>query len=177
MCQCSGHYYGNVFPSGDKSLPEWFNPVECLAIEGGERSALEVTENEVIFRSPHAELHIQRGETRSCTRYYSIEWKVIHACGEEASGRSVFPEELVLAAFGLGDIELPPCARFLVEQYDSNIGAQGRFIRKGNFLNIPCPGTGKAGDPNLSLFITDRIQNCVKTFLQHEPEDVQSELC
>lgn len=42
---------------------------------------------------------------------------------------------------------------------------QGAFIRYGNFLNIPSPGTGHDGDPNISILIDGPIRRAVRQLL------------
>tara|TARA_B100000745_G_scaffold298696_1_gene247921 strand:- start:5487 stop:5894 length:408 start_codon:yes stop_codon:yes gene_type:complete len=39
------------------------------------------------------------------------------------------------------------------------------YVRKGNFLNIPRPGNGRDGDPNMSVLITPEIQLAVKKLI------------
>lgn len=46
-------------------------------------------------------------------------------------------------------------------------GIQGKYARTGPFLNIPCMGTGKEGDPNASILISARISSALMSFLAH----------
>ena len=39
---------------------------------------------------------------------------------------------------------------------------QGLFIGRGPYLNFPGPGTGEDGDPNISVFVTEEIQDAVR---------------
>ncbi len=55
---------------------------------------------------------------------------------------------------------------WLVGRYGGNSAVQSKFIRWGNFLNIPCPGTGHDGDPNVSIYVTDEIREAVRKLLE-----------
>lgn len=48
----------------------------------------------------------------------------------------------------------------------ANFGVEGLFIRRGNFLNIPCPGSGVDGDPNMSIRLTAHIREKIGRFLR-----------
>ena len=59
-------------------------------------------------------------------------------------------------AFGLADY-LPPEAASLILCYGGTAAAPGKFLRYERWLNIPCPGTGADGDPNLSIEVSQEI--------------------
>ena len=63
-------------------------------------------------------------------------------------------------AFGLSDEVLEGSA-WLVESYTAQSAAQGKYIRLGKFLNIPCAGTGHDGDPNVSIVINPDMRDAV----------------
>lgn len=42
---------------------------------------------------------------------------------------------------------------------------RGLFIGKGPYLNIPGPGTGEDGDPNISVLVTANVREAVKELL------------
>lgn len=53
------------------------------------------------------------------------------------------------------------------EQHGLTAGIQGKYARKGPYLNIPCMGTGKEGDPNASVLISRKVSDALMAFLAH----------
>ncbi|HEY0010946.1 MAG TPA: hypothetical protein VGB97_03495 [Candidatus Paceibacterota bacterium] len=51
----------------------------------------------------------------------------------------------------------------------ADAGERGEFCRTKGYLNIPHPGIGHPGDPNLSLLITEDIRKAVEDFLAWVP--------
>lgn len=54
---------------------------------------------------------------------------------------------------------------WLLKQYRGTAAAQGKFLRQNRYLNIPGPGTGRDGDANLSVFVSDEIMTGVRAML------------
>jgi hypothetical protein len=55
---------------------------------------------------------------------------------------------------------------WLLDRYGGDSAAQGFYIRWRNCLNIPCPGTGHDGDPNISVTLSDDIKEAVRQLLE-----------
>ena len=68
-----------------------------------------------------------------------------------------FTRDDVRSAFGLID-DSGKYGKWLIDRYGAEAAEQMKYIRWGNFLNIPCPGTGNYGDPNISIKINGDIQ-------------------
>lgn len=64
------------------------------------------------------------------------------------------------AAFGLSD-ESGDFGDWLIERYRADSAEQRLWIRYGNQLNIPGPGTGHDGDPNISIELDGDIKKAV----------------
>lgn len=95
-----------------------------------------------------------------------VDWEVAQCkpYQEGVRGRVRFNDEDLAAAFGLSQSS----GRFgerLIEQFGADSADQGKYIRWKGFLNIPCPGTGHDGDPNVSIHIDSKIQNAVQKLL------------
>ena len=95
-----------------------------------------------------------------------VDWEVVQCkpYEEGVRGRSRFNDDDLAAAFGLSESS----GRFgdwLIAQFGAEVANQGKYIRWKNFLNIPCPGTGNDGDPNVSIHLDDKIQNAVQQLL------------
>ena len=41
----------------------------------------------------------------------------------------------------------------------------GKYIKHGSYLNIPGPGTGNDGDPNVSIYLDEALVSNVRAFL------------
>lgn len=94
-----------------------------------------------------------------------VDWEVVQyqPYEEGVRGRSHFNDEDVAAAFGLS--ESGKFGEWLIKQFGADSASQGKYIRWRNFLNIPCPGTGHDGDPNVSIHLDEEIQNAVRQLL------------
>lgn len=54
----------------------------------------------------------------------------------------------------------------LARRFAVDVALAGAFVRKGNFLNIPCLGDGLDGNPSISIFISKEIADAVHKLLQ-----------
>lgn len=91
-----------------------------------------------------------------------VEWEVIlHKAHEEVSrGRRHFSKAQLAAAFGLS-LESGDYGQWLLDRYGADSAEQALYIRWGRFLNIPCPGTGHDGDPNVSIELDEEHYHAV----------------
>ncbi len=96
-----------------------------------------------------------------------VDWEVEHYVpyGIKAQGRCHFTDEDLGIAFGLMVSPIPD--ERIVDQYGIVSFRQGKYIRLNNFLNIPCPGTGHDGDPNVSIELDEEIREAILKLL-HE---------
>lgn len=95
---------------------------------------------------------------------WSVDWEVIRSQSEKSGGRILMTKEQMQAAFGLSD-ESGNAGNWLIQQYGADSADQGSYIRWGKFLNIPCPGTGHDGDPNVSIELDEEMKNAVRQLL------------
>ncbi|MCX6813615.1 MAG: hypothetical protein NT078_00045, partial [Candidatus Azambacteria bacterium] len=79
-----------------------------------------------------------------------VDWEVnqYKPYKEGVLGRSRFNDDELAAAFGLSD-NSGNFGDWLIERFGADSAEQGKYIRWKTFLNIPCPGTGNDGDPNV----------------------------
>lgn len=94
-----------------------------------------------------------------------VEWEVVQSPGAKVNGSIVLSPDELRAAFGLSE-ESGDFGDWLLAEYGGDSAEQGKFIRWKNFLNIPCPGTGHDGDPNVSVELDEDIQNAVRQLLK-----------
>jgi hypothetical protein len=95
---------------------------------------------------------------------WRVEWKIAFSQDSKAGGCISMTTEELRAAFGLSNMS-GHFGDWLIECYGADAAEQGKFIRWGNFLNIPGPGTGHDGDPNISIHIDDKIKETVGKLL------------
>ncbi|OGY29452.1 MAG: hypothetical protein A3F35_01055 [Candidatus Woykebacteria bacterium RIFCSPHIGHO2_12_FULL_45_10] len=97
---------------------------------------------------------------------WGLRWKVGQSVPFRIEGSLVFTDQELSAAFGLIDyVEQEPDCLWVINQFGGNSTAAGKFLRWKEFLNIPGPGTGRAGDPNLSVRITQEMKDAVLQLL------------
>jgi hypothetical protein len=94
------------------------------------------------------------------TMSFSLHWSLIHSRGRVAGTIYMFADVLA-AIFGMTDV-IPLGSESFVTKYKATTGVRGIFLRQGNYLSLPCPGTGADGDPNISLYLTPEIRTAVE---------------
>ena len=94
-----------------------------------------------------------------------VEWEVENGIFKKVNGSTVFTRDELRAAFGLSD-DSGKFGGWLIDQYGADSAQQGVYIRWKDFLNIPCPGTGHDGDPNISIHLDDEIKIAVRQLLE-----------
>jgi len=95
-----------------------------------------------------------------------VDWRVSTNKAFEVGGRGrvYLGDDDLKAAFGL------PVDDFYnddetIERYGGQMASRGKFIRWSGYLNIPCPGTGHDGDPNVSIEVDDNMRQAVAQLL------------
>lgn len=111
-----------------------------------------------------ASVGISRDSARYRSPLWRVKWTVGFGHGFSSGDISVTGEEL-RAAFGLSE-ESGCFGDWLIERYGADSAEQGKYIRWGCFLNIPCPGTGHDGDPNVSIELDDTIKEAVDLLMR-----------
>ncbi len=107
---------------------------------------------------------------------YLVDWRVIHSGGLDTpytGGRIEIDRTELVQMFRISDEHTEDTDQWLIERYGGTVATQGKFLRSGKYLNIPCPGTGHDGDPNISVFVTDEIRNAVTFMLARQDRPQQ----
>lgn len=115
-----------------------------------------------ILQGSAAELIVTRKRT-----LWLVSWKVIQSPDEQTIGQVLFSNDDLLVAFGFSGYNFHPGSEWLIEQYGGTVARQGKYIRYKNFLNIPCPGTGNDGDPNISIELGEEIMKAAVQLVYH----------
>jgi len=88
-------------------------------------------------------------------RNYHVSWQIIHwMSNDKTTGELTFSEDDLSVAFRLTE-----------KNSDLEQECEGKYFRFKNYLNIPCPGTGDDGDPNISIYLSREIKNAVRKFI------------
>jgi len=94
--------------------------------------------------------------------HWLVEWSVLERAYPNwmTNGRRLLSIQDLSAAFGQTNAHTLQDAEFIA-RFEADAGKIGLYLRKGDYLNIPGPGTGELGDPNLSLVLTSEIKESV----------------
>lgn len=94
-------------------------------------------------------------------------WEVKQSQNEGVNGRALFTPDELRAAFGLPtDLKTSTDDGTFFGRPGVDFAVQGKFARRGNYLNIPCTGTGHDGDPNVSIEVTEEMQEALRQLLK-----------
>ena len=121
----------------------------------------------LVLKASAAEVSIIKASvTYPDTKGWIVDWEVVEsvAYDEKSSGRRHFSDIELRRAFGLVSIS-DGFEGWLFNKYGAEYGEQGKYIRWRRYLNIPGPGTGHDGDPNVSIEIDETIREAVKKML------------
>lgn len=106
---------------------------------------------------------IERKQGIPGTFYFDVTWETKSMIDSHSDyqihGKIFLTKSEFEGAFGLIDDYQDKDSRWLTQRYGADSVSQGKFIRYQSFLNIPSPGTGKLGDPNASILITEEIRS------------------
>jgi hypothetical protein len=129
---------------------------------------LDLAKHILVLEASAAKVTIQKASILfSEAPAWFVDWEVVQSRPSQSGtkGRTWFRDEDLKAAFCLSD-DTGEFSGWLIERFGGISANQGRYIRWKRFLNIPCPGTGHDGDPNISIYIDDDIQNAVHHLLR-----------
>jgi hypothetical protein len=141
--------------------PNWFNP-HGLKMSLGDYPICQVThENEVLVGSNVARLQIRPSMVNQGK--YQVLWQINHGPGEFVQGQVQLTKGELEEAFEL--CPNPPRNVF-AEHINVDAAIQGHYVRKNRWLTIPAPGPGFDGDPNISIFVTDDLQDAVRKLIK-----------
>ena len=128
-------------------------------------SECDVAAGRMTLAGSAAELKVARAKDREG---WYVTWKVTHNQLQISEGRLWMDDVDFQGAFGIADI-IRVGSLWLAERYGASSATQGLFIRFQRFLNIPCPGTGHDGDPNISIELDDAIRKAASDLLEYAP--------
>ncbi|MSR71167.1 MAG: hypothetical protein EXS50_00635 [Candidatus Taylorbacteria bacterium] len=96
---------------------------------------------------------------------YILSYTITHSLDTSNTGKIWMSKEDLEAAFGINDKCEAFGGQWLADEYGADVAHQGKYIRYGIFLNIPGPGTGADGDPNVSIQVSANMIEMIKSIL------------
>lgn len=125
----------------------------------------ESTPGHLVIKGSAAELSITSAtllnlQLRSKGPDWMVDWRVEHSPHDYATGQTLMDLDTLKTAFGFNHTTTG-YSEWLIHRYGGTAAEQGHFIRWNQYLNIPGPGTGADGDPNVSLKLNDSIKKSV----------------
>ncbi len=146
----------------------WYFPIWCH--HHGNKMRVEQLDEQnrtLVISGSAAKVMIRRASSvYPDAKGWFVDWEVVQCkpYEEGVRGRSQFNDGDLQAAFGLSK-NSGKYGQWLIDQFGADVADQGKYIRWRNFLNIPCPGTGHDGDPNVSIHLDEQIQDAVRRLL------------
>lgn len=147
--------------SGRKKMPEWWHK------DGYEMEVerIDKDKNMILIVGMRTRVKIIPRSIPSGGGWF-VEWEKAKNLFEWIRGRILFTSDDLKAAFGLRGA-FGESDDWLIKRFGPEVIAiHGEYIRQGNFLCIPCFGTGHNGDSNVSVFITEAIQDAIRKLLE-----------
>lgn len=96
---------------------------------------------------------------------YLVNWNIKHDKSANVSGKTWISSDDIERVFGIRN-SIPESGEWLIERFGGTTASQGAFIRYREFLNIPGPGTGHDGTANVSILLTQEIQQAARILLE-----------
>lgn len=110
-----------------------------------------------------AGLAVRLRNTNSPYRWEII-WSVRHGADELDVGNRIFSDKDLEGAF-LNDGSTEG-GEAIIAEHGGSSAHQGYYLRFKRYLNIPGPGTGHDGDPNISIEVDETIKSAVQKLLE-----------
>lgn len=98
---------------------------------------------------------------------YTLSWHISHKGGLDPAftAGAIETNSLELRRMFCLDDGVEEADRWMTRQYRGTTAVQGKYLRQDRYLNIPGPGTGRDGDANISVFVSDGIMKSVRDLL------------
>jgi hypothetical protein len=87
---------------------------------------------------------------------WKVDWHITNPDGQ-VEGYVMMDDAELSAAFNINSVRRNN-GKNIQNGDDGIVTVQGKFIRYGDYLNIPGPGTGHDGDPNVSVLLNEDIK-------------------
>lgn len=125
---------------------------KLIVISNGDVARISITKISGVFQGNHG---------------WCAEWEITQnkLYNEGVKGKIRLTDDGLKIAFGLSQ-RLNEPGKFLCERFGADVADQGKYIRWEDCLNIPGPGNGLDGDPNISICIDKEMKSAVQQLLE-----------
>jgi hypothetical protein len=117
----------------------------------------------VLYESDSATLRVSK--FAGPTIGWMVKYGLIHGPHGRIDGQVWMSADDLATAFGLSDDCSARTGQTILNMYGGDVAKPGTYLRFGACLNVPGPGTGYPGDPNISILLTDELKNIVRKLL------------
>lgn len=142
------------------NVPRWHHHHSSKLLINKAKS---VQGNSLILESNAVRVTIQRDVQN---KGWQIDYEIKHPSNSWSTGRVCMMSEDLRTAFKLSDDCAAAWGQTILDEHGGSVAHQGKYIRFGRYLNIPGPGTGHDGDPNVSIYLDDEVIAAVGRFFQ-----------
>jgi len=140
--------------------PVWWHPngMRMRPLSDLQRHSLQiVSDRATLTISPDKEPHKHR--------VWVLAFEINRVTAFSLKTQLKIPEKTLCLAFALRD-DPDSSDEWLTGHYGADSAIPGYYIRSGDYLNIPGPGTGRDGDSNLSILLDNDIRALLEQLLE-----------
>jgi len=138
------------------SPPHWW------VSHGGKMEVKRRSNLRLLLKSSTSELELSRDDGSGT---FTVFYRLHHGSGSTEHQINGLHETEVKEMFALENGGRSDYQIFAPLTTYADAALPGAYCRQAGYLNIPHPGAGKQGDPNLSVHITEEIRTAVQDFL------------
>ena len=143
----------------DLNVPDWYH-------FHGNKLKAKIEQGTLVIKSKTTTVRIRQTFAEDCCAVWNVEYHILHSLDNFSSGNIVMTQEDFKSAFGISEDCDHLFGQHIINRFGGNVACQGKYIRFGDFLNIPCPGTGCDGDPNVSINLDPEVRKIVSEFVR-----------
>lgn len=147
--------------------PAWWNPRGQDMVTSISGTLLTGEKADLAFRSAESVAASVRISQVFKRDKYTLSWRLSHKGGLDPAftAGAIETNSLELRRMFCMDDGIEKADRWIAKRYGATTAVQGKFLRLEHYLNISGPGTGKDGDANVSMFVSDGILKSVRDLL------------
>lgn len=150
-------------------IPDWHHPKSRqMQLEKADDSC-------VVIMAPAARLEIIEMLDAETIHKWIVRWEIFFREERGTRGEIVMTASQLCAAFALNE-RSEGSDHWLANSYQEIASLEGMYFRYDRWLNIPGPGTGKDGDPNISVCLTDDMKKSITDMVLEAEEQNDRQL-
>lgn len=148
-------------------IPDWYRAQGSEVKYIGMDHANDPDAKTIILAGNGIEIRIHRDSTETAKQIgWLVNYTINHSIQSYTGGTIWFSPNDLKTAFGLSDECDPETSHYILNRCGGDVAYHGRYIRWQKYLNIPGPGQNCDGDPNVSILITEMIQDGIQSLMQ-----------